>query len=147
MGTRSTYRIREVQKLEDGKKKTNNLVLIYVQFDGYPEGHPAETAEWLASGEVVNGLSMNDKKLKFNGAGCLAAQMVARMKDGPGGVYIFPVSNRGTSWEDYLYDIVIEDMKINFIAYENYGKRPKKIFEGHPSEFPKFLEKLKSKEE
>lgn len=142
MGTRSTYRIRESYKSEDGKVKFQNLGLVYVQYDGYPDGHPLDTAEWLASGTVVNGIGMDDdKRLVFNGAGCLAAQMVARMKKGAGGVYLNPLSSRGKSWEDYLYDIVVdEDRKITFIAYSN-GKRPYKIFEGTPEEFVKKYQK------
>lgn len=141
MGTRSTYRVIETRIDEESKKRVNKpICLIYNQFDGYPNGHPGETAEWLASGKVVNGIG-NDDGLIFNGAGCLAAQLVARMKDGPGGCYIQPLSHRGKSWENYLYDIVVDfDTKeITFIAFEN-NKRPKKIFTGKPGDFKQFAE-------
>ena len=150
MGTRSTYRIRETFTSEKANKKiVQDLVLVYVQFDGYPEGHPAETAEWLASGKVVNGIGMNDKGIIFNGAGCLAAQMVARMKDGSGGIYIHTMKSRGKCWEDYMYDIIVdsEDKTIEFVAYENYGKRPKEIFRGKPEDFAEFVVSRKNKEE
>jgi hypothetical protein len=78
MGTRSTYRIIEQYKQEDGSIQDNNLVLVYRQYDGYPTGHPLETAEWLSTAKVVNGLGMNETQLVFNGAGCLAAQLIAR---------------------------------------------------------------------
>lgn len=90
MGTRSTYRI--IEEYSTGKKvkkvKQNEICLIYRQYDGYPTGHPLETAEWLAGGQVVNGLRLGEDKLVFNGAGCLAAQLIAKLKDGPGNTYI-----------------------------------------------------------
>ena len=108
---------------------------MYRQFDGYPSGHPCETAEWLASGEVVNGFSSNETKLIFNGAGCLAAQLVAKYKTEPGGTYLNPLKHRGKCWEDYLYDIIVkEDQTIEFVCYEN-GKRKTEVFRGLPSDF------------
>ncbi len=136
MGTRSTYRIIEENIVGKKVKKVKQepLCLIYFQYDGYPSGHPSETAEWLASGKVVNGYGLNDQ-LQFNGAGCLAAQMVAKFKDGVGNVYIQTLSSRSKSWEDYLYDIIVKDnFTIEFVAYEN-GETPTEIFRGTPSEF------------
>jgi hypothetical protein len=141
MGTRSTYRVIEEWKDDNtGKTGQNKLVLMYAQYDGYPTGHPMDTAEWLASGTVVNGFSPSEKGLQFNGAGCLAAQLVAKFKDGVGGYYIHPMSHRGTCWENYTYDIIVkEDKTIEYIAYEvgGGGKKPrfKKIFQGSPEDF------------
>jgi hypothetical protein len=95
MGTRSTYKVIEtyIEKREGKPEKriTNDVVLMYRQYDGYPDGHPLETAEWLSGGKVVNGLGLDNKGLVFNGAGCLAAQLVAKFKDGPGGTYLYPM--------------------------------------------------------
>ena len=155
MGTRSTYRVIE-EWTDDRpeakvKKGQNKLVLLYAQFDGYPEGHPMETAEWLAKGNVVSGFRPGEDTLQFNGAGCLAAQLVAKFKDGVGGYYIHPMSHRGHCWENYTYDIIVkEDKSIEYIAYEVGGgcggKSPrfKKIFQGSPFEF---IIKFKEKEE
>ena len=146
MGTRSTYRVIE-EWTDDRpeakvKKGQNKLILMYAQFDGYPEGHPLETAKWLSDGKVVNGIGSNDKGLIFNGAGCLAAQLVAKYKDCVGGYYINPMNHRGHCWENYTYDIIVkEDKTIEYVAYEvsgGYGeKRPrfKVIFRGTPAEF------------
>ena len=136
MGTRSTYRIIEQFTDEKTNKVINQeICLMYRQFDGYPSGHPCETAEWLASGEVVNGFSSNETKLIFNGAGCLAAQLVAKYKTEPGGTYLNPLKHRGKCWEDYLYDIIVkEDQTIEFVCYEN-GKRKTEVFRGSPSDF------------
>jgi hypothetical protein len=136
MGTRSTYRVIE-QWTDDktGKIKNENLVLVYLQYDGYPTGHPIDTAEWLSTGLVVNGYSPGEEKLVFNGAGCLAAQLVGKYKTGTGGCYIQSLSSRSKSWEDYLYDIIVkEDKSIEYVCYEN-GKRPKEIFRGSPADF------------
>jgi hypothetical protein len=136
MGTRSTYRIIE-QYTDDKTHKVVNqeICLLYRQFDGYPSGHPCETAEWLASGEVVNGFGSNETKLIFNGAGCLAAQLVAKYKTETGGTYLNPLKHRGKCWEDYLYDIIVkEDKSIEYVCYEN-GKRKTEVFRGSPSDF------------
>lgn len=140
MGTRSTYRVIEQFKDDKGKVVNQDICLIYVQYDGYPTGHPMETAEWLSSGKVVNGYSMSEE-LQFNGAGCLAAQLVAKMKTGTGGVYLQTLKSRGNSWEDYLYDIIIkEDHSIEYVCYEN-GSWKKELFRGTPADFVTKFEK------
>ena len=144
MGTRSTYRIIEQYKNEDGSIENNNLVLIYRQYDGYPTGHPIETAEWLSTGTVVNGLGMAEERLVFNGAGCLAAQLIAKFKDGPGGTYIHSLSSRGECWEDYLYDIIIkEDRTIEYVCYDN-NETKTELFRGTPQEFITKFEKVEA---
>lgn len=145
MGTRSNYRVIETWKNEKtGKTEKNKLVNIYVQFDGYPSGHPMETMEWLASGTVVNGLGMDRPKTVFNGASCLAAQLVARLKNGPGGTYIHPMNHFGLCGEDYMYDIIVDGYTIKIIVYSNTSKKRfsgKKLFEGTPEEYVKHFTK------
>ena len=142
MGTRSTYRIIEQYKNTETNEITNNpLALVYFQYDGYPSGHPSETAEWLASGKLVNGYGGKTEELIFNGAGCLTAQFIAKFKVGVGGVYIHTMESRGNSWEDYLYDIIVKfDNTIEFVCYEN-NDTPTEIFRGAPSEFVQFAER------
>lgn len=142
MGTRSTYRFIERSTNADGKVNQKKIALVYFQYDGYPNGHPLDTAKWLASGKVVNGIGYGNKGLIFNGAGCLTAQFIAKYKDGPGGVYLEPLSSRGNCWEDYLYDIIIDNdtKSIIMIAYRNLKKK-KKLFEGTPAEFVEYFDK------
>ena len=151
MGTRSTYRV-----IETGQKDYVNgewidkpwkqaIMLMYFQYDGYPDGRPVEVAEFLNSGEVVNGISLAEEhKLIFNGAGCLAAQLVDKFKEGPGGTYLHPVSHRGKCGEDYSYDILVgsDTKKITLVAWDiGWGKRKnKKLFEGSPAEYLKWVE-------
>jgi hypothetical protein len=146
MGTRSTYRI--IEEYSTGKKvkkvKQNEICLIYRQYDGYPTGHPLETAEWLAGGQVVNGLRLGEDKLVFNGAGCLAAQLIAKLKDGPGNTYIHSLKSRGESWEDYLYDIIVkEDRTIEYVCYDNVEGKPE-LFRGTPAQFVEKYEKVEA---
>jgi hypothetical protein len=146
MGTRSTYRI--IEEYSTGKKvkkvKQNEICLIYRQYDGYPTGHPLETAEWLAGGQVVNGLRLGEDKLVFNGAGCLAAQLIAKLKDGPGNTYIHSLKSRGESWEDYLYDIIVkEDRTIEYVCYDNVENKPE-LFRGTPAQFVEKYEKVEA---
>ncbi len=139
MGTRSTYSV--IQTWEDSqtkKVKRQKICMIYHQFDGYPDGHPLETAKWLSEGTVVNGLGIgDDEKRVFNGAGCLVAQLVSHQKDRAGGVYLYSVDSRGKCGEEYLYNIIVDfkTHKITYEAFENYGKRPKKIFSGTLEQF------------
>ena len=153
MGTRSTYRFIE-KGVYEGKPREDNFVLVYMQYDGYPDGHPLDTAKWLARGKMVNGIGMQDTGLLFNGVGCLAAQFIARYKNGAGGTYIYPMSHRCKAGENYVYDIVVDEtQKITMVAYENhtgYDNGPvkvKKLFEGSPEEFISKFEKKVEVEE
>jgi hypothetical protein len=160
MGTRSTYRVIEKGTYQ-GKAWKNILTLLYLQYDGYPSGHPSDTAEWLTSGTVVNGLNSSQPKVVFNGAGCLAAQLVARHKCGDNGTieagkaYLYPIKSRGKCGEDYCYDIIvdtdatIEPNKIEFIAYDvtggwnNKPLRFKKLYKGTPAGFIEWVKNQK----
>jgi hypothetical protein len=81
---------------------------MYRQFDGYPSGHGAELAEFLASGKMVNGLSGDDTSV-FNGMCCLAAQMVAHFKKEPGGIYLMVPTPGADHGQEYEYHVRFED--------------------------------------
>ena len=141
MGTRSTYRI--INQYTTGKKvkkvKEEPICLVYVQYDGYPSGHPSEIAEWLAGAKVVNGFGrVEEHEVIFNGAGCLAAQLIWKLKKGEtGGVYMHSLSSRGESCEDYLYDIIVkEDYTLEFVCYNGWDNH-EELFRGTPEEFYK----------
>jgi len=149
MSTRSTYRVIEKFTDHATKKLVEKVVaVIYIQCDGYPSGHPVDTAEWLSTGKVVNGIGI-DADLVLNGAGCLAAQLVKKYKRGPGGCYLVAPKDRGHRGEDYTYDIIVEyednykpKPQPVFKAYEVF-KRPKMIFEGSPAEFVTWVKSQK----
>ena len=88
MGTRATIHIA---KREEGVSFSEipekKLVSIYHHYDGYPEYLGVTLANYLDNKKVVNGLG-NRSEPVFNGLGCLAASLIAELKDEPGYVYI-----------------------------------------------------------
>ena len=91
------------------------IVCMYRQFDGYPSGHGKELAEFLKPIEIVNGLRPGGDENKIaNGAGCLAAQMVAHFKDEPGGIYLQSVTNQDYDWIDYIYRIYVDSNTLTY---------------------------------
>lgn len=121
MGTRCLTFVYE------GDKPILNL---YRQFDGYPEGHGADLASFLAPIQIINGIGSDARwGTHANGMGCLAAQMIAHFKDSVGGFYIHAVTSTDC-WQDYEYH-VYEDKVI--------VKNPTEvIFEGSWIDFQKF---------
>lgn len=100
MGTRSlTY------FFEDGKP----FVCFYRQMDGYPSGHGVELGEILAKLKLVNGYQFGMKAGEYaNGPGCLAAQVVAALKNDIGGIYLVSPELGKDSWQEYEYHIHID---------------------------------------
>ena len=139
MGTRSLTFVYE--KYGQIQKPVVNM---YRQFDGYPEGHGAELAEFLSAGKIVNGLSVERDNLEFNGMGCLAAQMVAHFKQSSGGFYIHPVdiTDCGQDYEYHVYDksgklyIEVYNCGCNFFGMS--GDTHDIIFKGNLKEFTEF---------
>ena len=81
------------------------IINLYRQYDGYREGHGQELADFLNSiDEVVNGLTLGEKRRVANGMGCLAAQLVAHFKLGEGGFYLYPTTTKDC-WQDYEYHV------------------------------------------
>lgn len=111
----------------DGDKAVINM---YRQFDGYPEGHGQELAEFLTSfDEIVNGYSPGDSRRIANGMGCLAAQLIAHFKDSVGGFYIHAVTDTDC-WQDYEYHVYEDKVVV---------KNPTEvIFTGTWSDFAEF---------
>ena len=145
MGTRSLTRVIETWKDDNGKEKKQLLITMYRQYDGYPEGHGQELADFLKAGKVVNGLGADRTAKVFNGAGCLAAQMISHFKgDEAGGIYIYP-NNTKDAWQNYEYHVIVDfnTKQVTLICYES-GKRKKKLFEGSPENFDAFVKKEES---
>ena len=104
MATRATI---HVAKREEGvsfsERPDKTIVDIYHHWDGYPEGLGVTLASYLDDMKIVNGLGRDDMNVA-NGLGCLAAQLIAEIKDGPGNVSIIG-SEESYSWIDYEYYI------------------------------------------
>ena len=113
MGTRS------LTFVYDGEEPIINM---YRQFDGYPTGHGAELAEFLAPFDMVSGIPVGKdvKPRKMaNGMGCLAAQLVANFKEEAGQFYLYPTSAVDCG-QDYEYHIYNKDKELR-IAITNRG--------------------------
>lgn len=97
MGTRSLTVVQD----DCGKE----FVVMYRQYDGYPEGYGEELAEFLLNKKEVNGIPFGeDSSLIFNGASCLAASLFSFFKEETGGIYLEPAGTRNCG-EEYLYMI------------------------------------------
>jgi hypothetical protein len=151
MGTRSLTRVIETHTDNTNKKKSVKLINMYRQYDGYPSGHGMDLAEFLKGTKVVNGLGMDEVKSTrvFNGAGCLAAQLIAHFKEGAGGIYIEPITANDCG-QEYEYEIIVDSdnkevtlkcVEVGYIDSKGKYRRGKRIlFEGKASEFEKFVE-------
>ena len=136
MGTRSLTFVYN----EDGR----TIISMYRQYDGYPSGHGKKLAEFLEPITMVNGIGMTEAVIA-NGPGCLAAQLVAHFKDGPGDIYLEPTTAVDCG-QDYEYHIAPhgEGAGLTITCHSIESLRPfrrKKIFDGSIEEFKAFCEK------
>lgn len=141
MGTRSITRIQE-----NGK----TIIDVYRQFDGYVDGQGRDLANLLKDRKMTNGIMFGQENNVFNGAGCLAANIVWMMKKNDegaaGGVYVHEADSEnqeytyiinvstgeGGDWGHYVPDAY---PTITVIHYDET------IFEGNSQEFCEFVEK------
>ena len=126
----ATRAMISIAKREEGvsfsEEPNKTIVDIYHHWDGYPEGLGVTLADYLNGKKVTNGLGRDNDNL-FNGMGCLAASLVAELKDGPGDVYIEPRESHG--WIDYQYYIWGDTYKDIWISIFDGGEC---IFVGKP---------------
>ena len=131
MGTRSTTRV-----------VCDNITLVnmYRQFDGYISGHGAELAAFINTQRMTKGFpcceSAGEGKVWSNGAGCLAAQLVAHFKKEPGGIYIAEPS----CWEAYNYTVAVGEYTNAIRVKVHVGGGPNTtIFDGTLEEFTAYV--------
>jgi hypothetical protein len=119
---------------------------MYRQYDGYPTGHGAELAEFLAQFTMVNGISTRESRKVANGMGCLAAQLVAHFKSEAGGFYLYPTSavDCGQDYEYHVYHNGSEGLRVsitnrgcNFFGLTQSDVNDR-IFDGTVAEFTAF---------
>lgn len=65
--------------VKDGGKDDKDIICLYRQFDGYPDGHGVALHRLFGDFVIVNGLGGQSPNVA-NGMGCLAAQLVAKLK-------------------------------------------------------------------
>lgn len=83
------------------------ICYVYKQSDGYPDGLGEQIKKHLGPAKLVNGIRFDEDsggylKGQVNGMGCAAAQFIAAMKDGVGGIYMIA---KAPDWADYDYHI------------------------------------------
>tara|TARA_R110002012_G_scaffold251321_1_gene429261 strand:+ start:253 stop:675 length:423 start_codon:yes stop_codon:yes gene_type:complete len=119
MATRATISIaRREEGVSFSEKPSKTIVDIYHHYDGYPEGLGVQLASYLDGKRITNGLGGREDQNYydyFNGLGCLAASLVAELKDGPGNVYIED-KDRPHGWLDYKYYVWGDDNKDVWIS-------------------------------
>tara|TARA_B100000927_G_scaffold69597_2_gene55122 strand:+ start:511 stop:969 length:459 start_codon:yes stop_codon:yes gene_type:complete len=145
MGTRSLTTFIETYKNDSGKKKKNEIVTMYRQYDGYPTGHGLDLAEFLSQGKLVNGIGFLDDTIVFNGMGCLSAQVIAEFKNGAGGIYL--QRENKNSGEEYRYEVIgdfdtkeltIKILEVGYMKGDRYINRTRTLFEGTPQKMLEF---------
>ena len=119
MGTRATIHIA---KREEGvsfsEKPDKVMVSIYNHYDGYPEGLGVTLASYLDDKKITNGLPVDRNTPVFNGLGCMAASIIAELKEEAGNVYIED-PERKHGWIEYEYYIWGDDHKDIWISIFN----------------------------
>ncbi len=128
MGTRSLTYV-----MDDRRKK---LLCMYRHMDGYPSGHGEELAEFLRPITLCNGVPLGaDNSKKANGAGCLAAQIVAHFKTGIGGIYLRPTDTKDAG-QDYVYIVHIgEDGLVTLSVYSDRVSKKTLLWLGFPKQY------------
>lgn len=123
---------------------------FYRHMDGYPEGHGVELGKILAPIELVNGIAMGEKAgTHANGAGCLAAQVVAKMKVGIGGIYLVnpdPEENNN-GWQEYEYHIHVNSTEFGSKMTVVVTDTKKVIFRGSAPDLLEWAKNPKFDEE
>jgi hypothetical protein len=139
MGTRSLTRVYE---------GATQLVCLYRQMDGYPKGgHGQELSELLHGMAIVNGIGSDTPPKAANGAGCLAAKIVAHFKDDIGGFYLVNPAEDDHG-QDYEYKVHVTNagfgvkgggkIRVEVISTIEDGKV---LFDGTPKAFLSFCAK------
>ena len=150
MGTRSLTTFKEDYTDEE-------IVVLYRQYDGYPEGHGIDLFRFLNKMNMVNGMKPQEKRKTSNGMSCLAAQMIAYFKDEPGGFYLHKSGTRDVG-EEYVYTIYLDFtdnnnnerkimIKVEKTSYDKDFKNRfmEEIFDGQVDNYKEWLESLVGK--
>lgn len=124
MGTRSLTIVLDEDR---------EVMSMYRQFDGYPDGHGLELANFIKDILIVNGIRGDEPENFANGPGCLAAQIVAHFKEGPGNIYLYP-AHKGKSFVSYIYTITTKTGEYPSLKCQ-YGYDDGVLFDGMASDF------------
>ena len=93
MGTRALVRVID---------RNEEILCLYRQFDGYPDGLGQELADFATPLTIGNGIPVDATDFA-NGMGCFAAQLVAHLKDKAGNVYVYAPGTKDVGEEIYVH--------------------------------------------
>ena len=81
------------------------IVVMYRQFDGYPDDHGVELSEFLSTiTKITDGMGKEIRNTA-NGINCLAAQVISHFKNKSVGLfYLYPANKRGLH-EEFVYQV------------------------------------------
>lgn len=137
MGTRSLTFITE--------NEATPIICMYRQFDGYPSGHGQELYDFLKDIKIVNGIDDETGRIA-NGAGCLAAQIVAYFKTGPDNFYLYRPNKNMDCFQGYEYWIdATANHEIMIRVFSPKFGKANLLFSGSLSKFGEWIEKEKTK--
>ena len=144
MGTRSLTIVKE-----SIDTSCEDIIVMYKQFDGYPEGMGVKLANFLKGYKIINGIPPNPNPKSANGMHDLAAQLVAEFTNGIGEIYLHPSGTRDV-WEEFIYYIylgpdnilriqVVQACRIKDNQSGEWNMVEDKIFDGTPTEVKKWI--------
>lgn len=111
------------------------LVNIYRSIDGHPDTFGTQLFKFLDGLEIVSGFSIGASNARsVNGAPDLAALLVKELKEGPGGLYIYPPTNNDLG-QEFEYHILVMGHEILVRAFDYNGGG---MFRGTVEEFGEY---------
>ena len=126
MSTRALVRViprQEGLSYSEGHNHVDKaLCNMYHHYDGYPQYLGVKLAEFVKDLEVGSGAGGKIYK-RANGAGCLAAQMIAFFKDCVGNIYLHDHKHDldHAGWEEYIYTLYPKEGEPTWISiYKTY---------------------------
>ena len=119
------------------------IVVMYRQYDGYPEVHGRDLFDYLSGKKIVNGIPRNEKVSQLaNGMSCLAAQVVSHFKKEVGNFYLHKSGTRDIG-EQYVYTVYYHNNELKVKVRNLYQNdiMDRIVFNGNLKEMEKWLDK------
>lgn len=111
--------------IQDSVGAPSEVCVLYRQYDGNASGHARALKEFLTGMTITRVPSQTPGRFA-NGAGCLAAQLVAHFKTEPCGVYLYPAGTRDCG-ENYTYLVTAKvgaELRVKVIGEETIYDGP-----------------------
>ena len=123
MGTRSLTTFVDDHTQEE-------IVVMYRQYDGYPEGHGKDLINFLNKMKFDNQLTY--------GISCLSAQVISHFKKRAGDFYLHTADTRDYG-EEFVYTIYSKDNELKVKVEDVY--EDKVLFDGNTNEMGKWIDR------